>query len=188
MGASKVQYEKVCPVCGNRFKAKTLYSVYCGTRCSRNARKLKEREEYLETERQQRIDEMSLSDYIPVSQAVDLYQISKCTFYRLIKSGRLQALEFGPHLTRIRKTDIENLTKDRFITGKVIAEEPRLYSYRFDGTDCYTISEINEKFALHETTIWSAIRRKGIPICYRGNYAFVPKDLIDELFSNKKTR
>ena len=37
MPASKVQYEKVCPVCGNRFKAKTLYSVYCSHNCSNKA-------------------------------------------------------------------------------------------------------------------------------------------------------
>lgn len=33
MPASKVQYEKVCPVCGKRFKAKTLYSVVCSDAC-----------------------------------------------------------------------------------------------------------------------------------------------------------
>lgn len=192
MGASKVRYEKECPVCGKRFMAKTLYSVYCGIHCSKKARVMKEREEIMERARIERVEEMSLSSYIPVSQAVDLYQISKYSIYRLIKSGVLPALQFGPHLIRINRSDLESLNVLKrplsLPAKKKTPEKHHLYSYRFDQTDCYTVGEINRKFALHDTTIWSAIRKNGIPICYRGNYAFVPKDLIDALFSNQKKR
>lgn len=191
MPASKVQYEKVCPVCGNRFKAKTLYSVYCSHNCSNKARKKKEKDEQLELERLKRIEEMPLCDYVSVSQAADLYGISKYTVYRLIRSGCVRAEKYGPHLTRVRKSDMERMNlidlPNAVLTPQKVKEkeEHRIYSYRFDESDCYTIGEINQKFALHDTTIWSAIRKKGIPICYRGNYAYVPKDLIDQLFSNQ---
>lgn len=192
MPASKVQYEKVCPVCKNRFRAKTLYSLYCGAKCSRKAKVLKAREELLEQERQKRVAEMSLSDYISVSQASDIYQVSKDAIYRLIRRGILPSIPLGPRLIRISKSDIENLgfvkLPESVITKRQASEEHRIYAYRFDETDCFTVGEINRKYSLHDTTIWSAIRKKGIPICYRGNYAFVPKDLIDELFSDQKKR
>lgn len=188
MPASKVQYEKVCPVCGNRFRAKTLYSVYCSHNCSKKAIVIKKKEEKIERERQQRIGEMPVSDYITVSQAVDIYQISKYSIYRLIRTGALPAERYGPRLIRVKKTDLESMSlvklPEAVITNREAVDEHRVYSYRFDETDCYTIGEINQKFALHDTTIWSAIRKKGIPICYRGNYAFVPRDIIDNLFSN----
>lgn len=189
MPASKVQFEKVCPVCGNRFKAKTLYSVYCSHKCCEKAREKKEKEQRLELARQQRIDQMPVGDYIAVSQAVDLYNISKHSIYRLIRSGQLKAEKFGPHLTRVRKSDLENMDlvklPEAVITPQKAADEHRIYAYRFDESDCYTVGEINQKYSLHDTTIWSAIRKKGIPICYRGNYAYVPKDLIDQLFSDQ---
>ncbi len=186
-----MNYERTCEFCGKTFMAKTLYSKYCCHNCSKKAYARKQREELLEKARLERVEQTtSYRNYITVKEAVDLFALSKHTIYRLVRKGIVNSIQLGERSMRVCKEDfIEHSILPQYENINTVKEkqnERRLYSYYFDETDCYTVGEINKKYAVHDTTIWAAIRKNGIPTVFRKNYVYVPKDLIDELFGNAK--
>jgi hypothetical protein len=52
---------------------------------------------------------------------------------------------------------------------------------QFDITDCYTINEVLIKYSISEKTLLNLIKRENIPKIKKGWYAYVPKNIIDEL-------
>ena len=51
----------------------------------------------------------------------------------------------------------------------------------FDIKDCYTLTEVQEKYKVSESTVQQLIKRNSIPKIKKGWYAYVPKQIIDEL-------
>lgn len=186
MPASKVQFERICPICGTRFLAKTLYSIYCSSRCSKVAFQRNKAAEEKEKRRQELAAQIPNDrDYISVPEACNLYGISKATIYRLIRLGRVEHFNAGQRLIRISRSSIEKMYEPKADVNLNEKIEIINGNYRFDSTDCYTVGEISTKYGLHDTTIWQAIRKFSIPTCQRGNYVFVPKDRIDQIFKNQ---
>lgn len=48
--------------------------------------------------------------------------------------------------------------------------------------DCYTIGDISQKYKLDESTVYKHIRKYSIPTRQIGNFVYVPKSEIDELY------
>ena len=118
MGISKLKIPRVCEQCGRAFEAKTVTTRFCSQECitaSNNQRKKKE----LEEKRQQQILQESAATiakiqtrpYISIAEAVILFGISKDTIRRLIRAGKIPAINLGQRLTRISREHIENMFK-----------------------------------------------------------------------------
>ena len=118
MGISKLKIPRICEQCGKAFEAKSIDTRYCGRKCidsayhSRKRQALEdERREQLLQEHVAAIAEIQTRPYISISEAVILFGISKDTLRRLIKRGRIPAVNLGERLTRISRTHLENLFK-----------------------------------------------------------------------------
>ena len=158
MPAAKFEIKRKCQVCGQEFIAKTIESWYCSKRCSNIAYKRRKDEE----KRNQRLDEIVKSipkhqDYIKVSEAYALFGISK------------ELLKLYP------------LRKKALAKPKPVA---KLYS--LEPKDCYTIGEISKKFHLEDSTVYLHIRKYSIPTRQIGNFVYVPKKEIDNLYKGMK--
>jgi len=116
MGLSKLRVPRVCEHCHKAFEAKSIDTRYCGRKCidaSYHSRK----KQAIEDERKQQIlrDNVDIiaaiqtRPYISISEAVVLFGISKDTLRRLIKRGRIPAVNFGERLTRISRLHLENM-------------------------------------------------------------------------------
>jgi excisionase family DNA binding protein len=53
------------------------------------------------------IAEIQIRPYISIAEAVVLFGISKNTIHRLIRAGKISAINLGERLTRISRTHIE---------------------------------------------------------------------------------
>ena len=179
------EIKRKCKVCGKVFVAKTLDSHYCSPKCSKVAWKrkkdAKDKSARLEAIARQIPD---IREYISVKEAVAMFGVERNTLYRLIKSGRIPAVNIGTRLIRIKRSDMENL----FLTRpESIAEKerpiPKLYS--MEPEDCYTITQVCEKYHINDSSVWAHVRKYSIPSRQIGNYVYVPKQEIDNLYKSE---
>ena len=184
MPATKSKLERKCEVCGNLFIAKTIYSKYCSRHCSDVASRKKKKEAKLEEQRKQVASRIpNERPYISVPEAVALFGISRDSIYRLIRNGKLSAINIGERLTRINREHLETMFP---VVQQPNQQEPIApVNYKFDNTDSYTIGEVSKKFGVSDSTVYKAIRRNSIPTCQKGKYVYVPKKEIEKLFNNQ---
>lgn len=109
-----LEIRRKCKVCGKVFIAKTLDSQFCCKRCGDVFRKrqldAKKREETLSRIILQIPD---AREYISVKEAVAIFGVERDTIYRLIRKGRIPAINLGTRLTRIKREDLEKLIPTR---------------------------------------------------------------------------
>lgn len=179
------EIKRKCKVCGKVFVAKTLDSHYCSPKCSKVAWKrkkdAKDKNARLEAIAQQIPD---IREYISVKEAVAMFGVERNTLYRLIKSGRIPAVNIGTRLIRIKRSDMENcfLTRPESIAEKEKLI-PKLYS--MEPEDCYTITQVCEKYHINDSSVWAHVRKYSIPSRQIGNYVYVPKQEIDNLYKSE---
>ncbi len=182
MGYSKMKIPKVCEFCGNSFLAKTITTRYCSHKCG-NAAGRKLAKERVNEEMRQRIILSIPRDrlYISVREACVLFNLSKDTIHRLIRSGRLSAINMGVRLTRINRDHLEAM----FPKIETVDPKPVSAKLNYDKEECYTIGEISKKFEVSDSTVNKTIRKHSIPKKQIGKFVYVPKVEIDRIFSSK---
>jgi excisionase family DNA binding protein len=189
MAISKLKIPKICEQCGKPFEAKTVITRFCSTTCVNKSGKEKKREAK-DAERKQSILEQSTNQiaqiqtrpYISITEATVLFGISKDTIRRLIKAGKIPAVNLGQRLTRVSRLHIEAM-----FTEVVLPEEPKEQpiKLRYNESECYNIAEVSEKFGVSPSTVNKTIRRNSIPRRQVGKFVYVPKEQIDRIFSNR---
>lgn len=187
MPASKYKLERKCERCGKTFLAKTIYSKYCSEACSKAAYREKKRESKKEEQRQELASKIPEErPYISIAEAVNLFGVSRDTIYRLVRSGKIPAINLGERLTRISRTHIESMFP---VVETTIKEKPTpkpANNYKFDSSDSYTIGEVSKVYGISDSTVYKAIRKMSIPICQKGRFVYVPKVEIDKVFNPQK--
>jgi excisionase family DNA binding protein len=182
---------KVCEHCGKAYEAKTVITRFCSSTCNNASLRLRKKQA-LEEERKQQvlqesvatIAEIQTRPYISIAEAVVLFGISKDTIRRLIKAGKIPAVNLGERLTRISRTHIEAM----FTAVAIPEEKPQeqqAVKLQYEQNECYTIGEITEKFGVSPTTVFMTIRKNSIPKRQIGKFVYVPKIMIDKVFGGK---
>lgn len=179
-----LEIRRKCKVCGTVFLVKKLDSQYCSTKCSRIAYKRKRDAE----EREVRLAKVAAKipaakDYISVKEAVAIFAMERDSVYRMVRSGKIHSVNLGKRLIRVCRKDLEKLVPTR---KKVRKEKdtpiPKLFS--LEPKDCYTITEVCKKYRLHDSSVWAHVRKYSIPSRQIGNYVYVPKKEIDNLYKS----
>lgn len=89
----------------------------------------------------------------------------------------------GKHLIRIKWSELEaNLLIRPIAREEKPKPTPKLYS--LEPEDCYTISEVCKKYRINDSTVWAHVRKYSIPSRQIGNYVYVPKEEIDNLYKS----
>jgi excisionase family DNA binding protein len=191
MGASKLRLPKVCEHCGKAFEAKTVTTRFCSNACN-HASLRNRKKQALEEERKQQILQESTATiakiqtrpYISIAEAVVLFGISKDTIRRLIRAGKIPAVNLGERLTRISRTHIEAM----FTAVAVPEEKPQEQQpvkLQYEPSECYTIKEVSKKYGVSLSTVDKTIRRNSIPKRQVGKFVYVPKVMIDKILAGK---
>jgi len=185
MGYSKLKIPKVCEHCGKPFEAKTVITRFCSKECGHKADRARKKARRKEAKQQELIAKIPNNrPYISIAEAVLLFGISRDTIYRLVRIGKIPAVNLGERLTRISRTHIETMFAPLAIVPTAPEVQPKKMDY--SQAECYTIGEITEKFGISPSTVNNAIRRNSIPKKQIGKFVYVPKTEIDEIFASKK--
>ena len=64
-------------------------------------------------------------------------------------------------------------------------EKPVPRRYSMEPEDCYTIGEICNLYHINDSSVWAHIRKYSIPSRQIGNYVYVAKEEIDNLYKSE---
>jgi excisionase family DNA binding protein len=184
MGSPKFQVKKICKYCGNEFIAHQLNTVYCCKKCAVKGFTIAKRMAREEAQRVKIAEAIPDDrDYITLGEARALFAIGRATIYRLVKFGKIPAVNLGNRLIRVSRTYLEAHYPLRSKT-----EDVKCQSDIFDMSldKCYKMAEIQEKYGVCHAAIFKQIRRYGIPIRQIGTCVYAPKKEIDAIYKQGK--
>ncbi|WP_017732235.1 helix-turn-helix domain-containing protein [Nafulsella turpanensis] len=193
--SSNIEVQRICQHCGTEFTARTTVTKYCGEACAKRAYKARKRAEKVEQSnretvqvKQQPIEELKAKEFLTVSQVSKLLSCSRQNVYKLINSGKLQATNLLEKKTIVRRSDLDSLFTEIPESGTIPQQQRQeLSDWKeagyFEISDCYTLTEVQEKYRISESTVQQLIKRNSIPKIKKGWYAYVPKRIIDELLT-----
>ena len=187
MGYSKLKIPRICEYCGKPYEAKTTITRFCSKACGRKAGNALKKAERKEEQKQELIAKIpSNRPYISIAEAVLLFGISRDTIYRLVRMGKIPAVNLGERLTRISRAHIEAMFAPLPVVP--IAPEKQPVKMDYSQEECYTIGEISKKYGVSLSTVRYNIRKNSIPQKYISGFVYVPKAEIDKIFTNKNNQ
>ena len=161
-----------------------MNSVYCSKNCGEAAYRKKKADQKKEEELKTIADKIPADRlYISVPETIALYGVAKSTLYRLIRQGRIPALNLGTRLVRIDRAAIEQMFPIR--QTPIVKEKPKVKLYSLEPEDCYTIGEVSKKFGISDSSVYKHIRKFAIPTRQIGKYVYVPKSEIDNMYNQQ---
>lgn len=193
--SSNIKVKRICQHCSKEFIARTTVTKYCSHKCSQRAYKARKRAEKVkqantETKRiiQQPIEQLKAKEFLNINEVCQLVGISRRTVYRLIEQGDLKKIKVGSR-TIIKRSVLNKLLSNKE-TGKPEIPEQQIKELNdwkqagaFDIKNCYTLTEVLGKYGVSEKALNNIIKRNSIPKIKKGWYAYVPKQIIDELLT-----
>ena len=184
--SSNIKVQRVCQHCGTEFTARTTVTKYCSKVCSSRASKSRVRAEKVQksnTETKQiktkPIEELNAKEFLTVREVARLLNCSVRSAYYYIESGTISAVNLGQRMTRVKRSEI-----DKLFQSNCQPQTKEVEPIQYDIKDCYTLTEVQNKYKVSESTVQQLIKRNSIPKIKKGWYAYVPKQIIDELLMN----
>ena len=193
--SSNIRVQRICQHCNTEFTARTTVTKYCSHNCGRLVNKAKKRAEKLQqsnTETYQiknkSIDVLKSKEFLTVSDVSKLVGCSRQNIYKLINNGKLTATNILEKKTIVRRCDLDKLFKEVTEINTIPEQQKQeLIEWKqagaFDIKDCYTLTEVQDKYGVSESTVQQLIKRNSIPKIKKGWYAYLPKQIIDELLT-----
>ena len=182
--SSNIEVIRICEHCKKQFTAKTTRTRYCSLICNSRGYKSLVRKGKIEKSNNEIVQLLNTDlekikplEFLKISQATVLFGISRSTLYRLVNNGQLDIAKFGKR-TVIRRCDLEAFfaIPVQDITLKT--------GQQFPGFDnCYTITEIQQKYSISSGALYLLIQRQGIVKYSVGKFTCVAKQDIDIIFN-----
>ncbi len=182
--SSNIEVQRICQHCGKDFTARTTVTRFCSHKCASAAHKQKVRAGKVEQSNKQTqqiktqpIEELKAKEFLTVREVARLLNCSVRSAYYYIESGTIKAVNLGQRITRVKRSEIDKL----FEQPQPVTPKPE--HIQFDISDCYNLTEIQDKYGISETALQNLVKRYSIPKIKKGWFAYVPKTVIDKLLS-----
>lgn len=186
--SSNIKIQRICQHCNNEFTARTTVTRFCSHRCASAAHKQKVRESKVDVSNKQTqqiktqsIEILKAKEFLTVRDVATLLNSSIRTVYRMIEQGNIKAVNIAQRKTLIKRADLDKLFETIPETQKQELNDWVQEVYNI--TDCYTLTEIQNKFGISEKALHEIIKRNNIPKIKKGWFAYVPKAIIDKILS-----
>jgi excisionase family DNA binding protein len=180
--SSNIEIQRICQYCNKDFIAKTTVTRYCSDDCAKRAYKARKRAEKIgvsvaETQliRQRPIEDLKAREFLTVIQVSKLIGCSKQNVYKLINTGKLKATNILIKKTIVKRSEIDKLFESKE-KSKPINLKP------LEIAECYTISEVQEKFKVSQSALQNIMKRNNIQKIQKGKFVYVPKVIINDIF------
>ena len=177
-------YRKICQYCGKEFLACQARTAYCSERCAKLAVKLKYKNERLKRESAEvrEFERLALLDknYLTLSDAAKLMQISRNTLYKIIQLYSIQLQRFTDRTVRIARADLEKagLSNFNYIKSTVQDKDDVL-------TNRMTREQVMEKYGVTHSWFYSTIKKHNLSVIHLGSKAFYDKEEMERLFKDQ---
>lgn len=116
--SSNIKVQRICQHCGKEFTARTTVTRYCSDDCAKRAYKARGRALKVEASNKQTqniiskpMEELKAKEFLTVREVAALLNCSVRSAYNQIESGNIKAVNLGQRMTRVKRSDIDNLFK-----------------------------------------------------------------------------
>ena len=182
--SSNIEVIRICEHCKKQFTARTTRTRYCSHICNSRGYKSLVRKGKVEKSNNEIVQLLNTDlekikplEFLKITQAILLFGISRSTIYRLVNNGQLDIAKFGKR-TVIRRCDLEAFF------AIPIQDVTLKTGQQFPGFDnCYTITEIQQKYNISSGALYLLIQRQGIVKYSVGKFTCVSKQDIDIIFN-----
>ena len=182
--SSKIEVIRICEHCKKQFTARTTRTRYCSHICNSRGYKSLVRKGKVEKSNNEIVQLLNTDlekikplEFLKITQATLLFGISRSTLYRLVNNGQLDIAKFGKR-TVVRRCDLEAFF------AIPIQDVTLKTGQQFPGFDnCYTITEIQQKYNISSGALYLLIQRQGIVKYSVGKFTCVAKQDIDIIFN-----
>jgi excisionase family DNA binding protein len=182
--SSNIEVIRICEHCKKQFTARTTRTRYCSHICNSRGYKSLVRKGKVEKSNNEIVQLLNTDlekikplEFLKITQATLLFGISRSTLYRLVNNGQLDIAKFGKR-TVIRRCDLEAFF------AIPIQDVTLKTAQQFLGFDnCYTITEIQQKYNISSGALYLLIQRQGIVKYSVGKFTCVAKQDIDIIFN-----
>ncbi|PQA90691.1 DNA-binding protein [Chryseobacterium shigense] len=180
--SSNIEIERICQHCNKDFIAKTTVTRYCSDDCAKRAYKARKRAEKIGVSvaeiqqiRQKPIEDLKAREFLTVMQVSKLIGCSKQNVYKLINTGKLKATNILIKKTIVKRSEIDKLFESK--------EKVKPTQFKpLEIAECYTISEVQEKFKVSQSAFQNIMKRNNIQKMQKGKFVYVPKVIINDIF------
>ncbi len=180
--SSNFEVQRICAHCSNEFTAQTTTTMYCSKKCNSAAYKAKIRNVKISVSNKQTlriknepIEQLKAKEFLTVREVSNLLNCSIRSTYYYIETGTIKAVNLGQRITRVKRSEIDKL----FEQPKTVTPQPEKIQFKI--SDCYNLTEVQNKYGISQTALQNLIARYEIPKIKKGWFAFVPKIEIDNL-------
>lgn len=189
MATSKIRIVKICERCGKEFLAQKQSTRFCSHQCSnlayKDAKRL-ERKRNTEARVRSHVQEIVQSEIgdkelLTFREAAALLGITKQAMYALVARGSIIAYKITSRLSRIRKTDIDNMLE----SNPYISSPLRTKKQREPITEFYTTKEVLEKFSISNSWLFKVAKQQNIPKVTQHGKTYWSKKHCDTIFGKK---
>ena len=182
--SSNIEVIRICEHCKKQFTARTTRTRYCSHICNSRGYKSLVRKGKVEKSNNEIVQLLNADlekikplEFLKITQATLLFGISRSTLYRLVNNGQLDIAKFGKR-TVIRRCDLEAFF------AIPVQDVTLKTGQQFPGFDnCYTITEIQQKYNISSGALYLLIQRQGIVKYSVGKFTCVSKQDIDIIFN-----
>lgn len=182
--SSNIEVTRICEHCKKQFTARTTRTRYCSHICNSRGYKALARKGKVEKSNQETVQLLNTDlekikplEFLKITQASLLFGISRSTIYRLVNKGQLDIGKFGKR-TVLRRCDLEAFF------AVPVQEVTLKTGQQFPGFDnCYTITEIQQKYNISSGALYLLLQRQGIVKYSVGRFTCVAKQDIDIIFN-----
>ena len=182
--SSRIEVIRICEHCKKQFTARTTRTRYCSHICNSRGYKTLARSNKVEKSNQETVQLLNTDyekikplEFLKITQASLLFGISRSTIYRLVNRGQLDVGKFGKR-TVLRRCDLEAFF------AVPVQDVTLKTGQQFPGFDnCYTITQIQQKFNISSGALYLLIQRQGIVKYSVGKYTCIAKQDIDIIFN-----
>lgn len=186
--STNIKVQRICQHCGKEFTARTTTTRYCSHRCNSKGYKAMVRAGKVEASNKETqriiskpIEQLNAKEFLTVRDVAKLLNCSLRTTYRLIELGNIRAVNIAQRKTLVKRSDLDKLFEQPQVITQQVEQvaEPAI-------SDCYTITEVQNKYGIAETTLQLLIKRNSVPKFKKGRFTHVPKNEIDSLLKDFK--
>jgi len=181
--SSNIKIQRICQYCNNEFTAKTTVTKFCSLKCANRSYKDRTRKKKVEKSNKETekiiikpVEVAKAKEFLTVRDVSILLGCSIRTAYRLINNGTLKAVNIAERLTRVKRSELNKILEQP-------KPQPEPKAVDFDISECYTISEVQQKFNISSGTLYHLINRNKVPKISKGKFVYVPKTIIETLIT-----
>ena len=114
--SSNIEITRICEYCNLEFTAKTTVTRYCGHKCNSRAykeriksKKIRKSNEQTANVKTQPIEILKVKEFLTVKDVTILLHCSRQTIYKIIDTGRLNAIKLNKKKIFVRRSDLDKL-------------------------------------------------------------------------------